>query len=193
MQLVSQPFLDRHVRKFEQEVNGSRTVYYTGASQRPPKQVKFDFFFMHCVNSSIFFSSFLRQSWLSSSNKIRLLEWKVRTDLAMYASRGSPPLRLEEVTNHKSKKDSSWEEIFSRINKFEDDGHASKLIRALANGEKLCGKFEKKEGFVVKGDMWRQLGNMVVDSVEAGEPTWVRSTGFEEAWKNVPERETARL
>ncbi|KAF2179887.1 hypothetical protein K469DRAFT_715987 [Zopfia rhizophila CBS 207.26] len=168
-------------------------VYYTGSAQHPPNQVKFDFYYMHCVNASIFFSSFLKQSWLSSANKIRLLEWKVRIDLAMYASRRSPRLNPSEITNYRSKRDSNWTEIFERVKEFEDDGHASKLVRALANGEKACKKFEDKEGFVIKGDMWRLLGNMVIDSVEEGEPVWVRSAGFEEAWEKVPERETARL
>ena len=43
-----------------------------------------------------------------------------------------------------------------------------------------------------KGDEWRVLGNMVVDSVGV-EPRWVRSAGFEEAWEEVGLREGARL
>ncbi|KAF2106589.1 hypothetical protein BDV96DRAFT_507582 [Lophiotrema nucula] len=168
-------------------------VYYTGAAQHPPNQVKFDFYYIHCVNCSIFFSSFLKQDWLSSSNKVRLLEWKVRNDLAMYASRHSPDLLLNEITDYKSKKDSSWEEIFARVKDFEDDGHACKLVRALAHGEQACKTYESKEGFNIKGDMWRKLGNMAIDSVEAGEPHWVRSAGFEEAWTSMPQREQARL
>jgi hypothetical protein len=37
------------------------------------------------------------------------------------------------------------------------------------------------------------MGHMAIDSVEAGEPHWVRSCGFDEAWKDVPVREGARL
>ena len=46
---------------------------------------------------------------------------------------------------------------------------------------------------MIKGEMWKTLGNMVVDSVEAEGPTWVRGCGFDEAWKSVPERESAKL
>jgi hypothetical protein len=168
-------------------------VYYTGAAQHPPNQVKFDFYYMHCLNSSIFFTSFLKQKWLSNANKIRLLEWKVRTDLALYASRRAPELHIDEITNYKSKQNSSWEELFKRVSAFPDDGHASKFVRALANGEQVCKPYENLDGFLIKGGMWKTLANMVVDSVEAGQPTWVRSCGFEEAWKDIPERAQARL
>jgi hypothetical protein len=171
-----------------------RTVYFTACAQNPPHQVKFDFFYMHCVNCSIFFSSFLHSTFLSSANKVRLLEWKARNDIAMYVSRGSPPLVLDEITSYTSKNDLNWSEVIQRVNKHSpDDGHASKLIRALAHGAQACKKFEGKDGFVVKGDMWRTLGNMGMDSVEAEGPTWVRGCGFEEAWESVPKREGSRL
>ena len=63
----------------------------------------FDFYYMHCVNSSIFFSAFLAAPWLSTANKARLLEWKGRNDLAMYASRHCPDLLLDEITDYKPK------------------------------------------------------------------------------------------
>lgn len=148
---------------------------------------------MHCVNCSIFFSSFLHASFLTPATKRRLLEWKVRNDLTMYVSRGSPDLSLSHITSYKSSQDSSWDDIIKRANRLEDDGHTSKLIRALANGEKVCKGFEDREGFLVKGDMWRVISNMVMDSVESGGPHWVRGCGFEEAWEKIPERESARL
>ncbi|KAF2124120.1 hypothetical protein P153DRAFT_302625 [Dothidotthia symphoricarpi CBS 119687] len=164
-------------------------VYFTGAAQNPPYQVKFDFFNIHAVNLSIFFCSFLQQPWLSSANKVRLLEWKIRVDLAMYASPRPPKLLLDEINNYKSKQNSSWGNIFKRVKIYHDDGHACKLIRALANGEEVCKKYEDKEGFIIKGDMWRKLGNMAIDSVEAGSPDWVRSG----AWSSVPMRDQSRL
>lgn len=174
------------------------TAYFSGAAQRPSKAVKFDFYYMHCINSSIFFSAFLKQQWLSEENKIRLLEWKVRNDVTLYASRGNPDLLLDEIKNYKPKKPTKgtadpWLDIISRINDFEDDGHASKLVRALAHGQKICEKYEGKESFRIKGDMWVKLGHMAVDSVEQGEPTWVRSAGFDGAWEKVPDRERAQL
>ncbi|KAJ4293366.1 hypothetical protein N0V90_008648 [Kalmusia sp. IMI 367209] len=168
-------------------------VYYTAAAQHPPHLIKFDFFYMHCVNCSIFFSTFLSLPSLTNATKVRLLEWKVRNDLAMYASRSSPRLLLDEITQYESSRNSSWDEVFLRVNAYEDDGHASKMVRALAHGEQACRGWEEKDGFVIKGDMWRMLGNMVVDSVEAAGPTWVRSCGFEEAWRDIPKRSRGKL
>jgi hypothetical protein len=168
-------------------------VYFTAAAQRPPHLVKFDFYYIHCLNSSIFFSTFLSLPSLPRTTKRRLLEFKIWTDIAMYVSRHCPALLLSEITDYSPKHDGDWASVFSRVANFDDDGHASKLVRALAHGQRACEKFEHNEGFVVKGDMWRQLGHMAVDSVEAGEPHWVRSAGFDEAWESVPLREGARL
>lgn len=170
-------------------------MYFTAAAQRPPHQVKFDFYYMHCVTSSIFFSNFLSSTneFLTPATKRRLLEWKVWNDIVMYASRHSPALLLSEITDYKPKADSDWDKIILRVNKLEDDGHASKVIRALANGQRSCQPYEGKPGFVIKGDAWRKIGHMAIDSVEAGEPHWTRSCGFDEAWEDVPLREGAKL
>ncbi|KAL6241941.1 hypothetical protein RBB50_011186 [Rhinocladiella similis] len=167
-------------------------VYFAGGAQRPGKQVKFDFFYMHSVNCSIFFSAFLDEPWLSIENKCRLLEWKGRLDLAMYVSRGSPELLMEEVKNYKPQHPQhGWAEIIRRVDKFSDDGHASKLVRALANGQVACKPYEgqSEDVFAIQGDnVWLRLGHMAIDSVEAGSPHWVRNAGFDEAWEDVPER-----
>ena len=173
-------------------------VYYTGAAQHPPKQVKFDFYFMHCLNSSVFFHSFINQDWISKKSKIRLLEWKGRLDLAMYASRRSPELLLDEIKNYHPKQPSSgsadpWGPIFERVGRIEDDGHASKFVRALAHGQILCAPYEHKAEFKIKDDMWLQLGNMVIDSVEDSGERWVRSAGFPEAWRDFVDRPRAQL
>ncbi|KAK3046290.1 hypothetical protein LTS18_013403 [Coniosporium uncinatum] len=168
-------------------------VYYTGGAQHPPKQVKFDFYYMHCVNCSIFFSAFLKQSWLSTESKVRLLEWKGRNDIAMYASRRSPKPLMDEITNYRPKEPSGWDAIFERIKNLEDDGHGSKLVRALAHGQEVCKPYEQKENFRIKGDMWLQLGHMAADSVTDGGDTWVRSAGFDEAWEKFEDRPMAQL
>ncbi|KAF2803118.1 uncharacterized protein BDZ99DRAFT_427605 [Mytilinidion resinicola] len=173
-------------------------IYYTSSAQNPKKLIKFDFYYMHCVNASIFFSTFLKQGWLSNANKARILEWKGRLDLAMYASRRSPDLLIDEVTNYQPKnatKDASesWASIFERVRNTDDDGHAAKLVRAVAHGQVISEPYEGKDSFKVKKDMWLKLGNMVIDSVEAGEPRWVRSAGFSQAWDSVPERPRAQL
>jgi hypothetical protein len=127
-------------------------------------------------------------------DKVRLLEWKGRLDLALYASRGSPELRLEEVTGYKAKREWDWEEIMRKVDGMEDDGHVAKLIRALRNGQERCQQFESHDGFQIKGEMWLQLGRMVIDSVDGPNEDlvkWVRNAGFAQAWEKIPDR--ARL
>lgn len=152
-----------------------------------------DFFLMHSMNCSLFFTPLLHASWLTASEKCRLLEYKARLDLALFVSRGCPELRLEsDVRNYapnRKGEDATWAGLFRTVNGLEDDGHAPKLVRALANGEAVCGKFEGKgelgKGFRVRREDWLKMGNMVVDSVvdAPGGAKWVRSTGFDEAWE----------
>jgi len=167
-------------------------VYFTAAAQHPPKQVKFDFFYMHSVNCSIFFPTFNAQTWLSEANKIRLLKLKVYTDLAMYVSRGTPPLLLEEVATYVPKKleagDAEWKGIFQRLFEHEDDGHAVKLARAVRNAEVMSKEYEGEKWAKIKTFMWEKIGNMVVDSVEDTGNNWARNVGFEEAWANFEDR-----
>ena len=139
-------------------------VYFTGGAQHPPKRVKFDFYYMHCVNCALFFPTFLQQPWLSPANKARLLEWKGRLDLTMYASRHCPPPLLDDIIDYQPREagtaGSSWEGIVHRVLAHPDDGHASKLVRAIAHGEQVCKPFEGRETLRIEGGMWLQLGNM---------------------------------
>jgi len=135
-------------------------VYFTGGAQHPPKQIKFDFYYMHAVNCSIFSNAFLKQQWLSNANKVRLLEWKGRFDLTLYASRRSPKPLMDEIRHYKPKNASPWAGVFERVRKHNDDGHAAKLIRALAHGEQVCEPFEDDQNFRIAGKMWLQLGHM---------------------------------
>ena len=174
-------------------------TYFTAAAQSPPHKPKFDFYFMHCLNCSIFFSAFLdpqHDSWLSDADRKRLLEWKVRLDLAMYASRRSPVLRdnVDRLEGYKSRnhRGESWEQLFECVRKYEDDAHASKLLRALGHGAKVCETFpEDGKSFPIRGaKLWLNIGRMALDSLEdlkGEERRWVRSAGFEEAWLNIPE------
>ncbi|KAK5134324.1 hypothetical protein LTR08_006753 [Meristemomyces frigidus] len=164
------------------------TAYYTAGAQRADKIIKFDFFYMHCVNCSIFFSAFLKQEWLGDAHKVRILEWKVRNDLAMYASRKSPDIRLDIIRAYTPKEPSGWDEIEDRVCRLEDDGHASKLVRALAHGQRICEPYGDREEFRIKHDDWLQMGHMAIDSVEHPSQNWVRSAGFDEAWQSIPAR-----
>lgn len=169
-------------------------IYFTAAAQNPPKQIKFDFYFMHCTNSSLFFPTFNAQAWLSTTNKVRLLQNKVFIDLAMYASRRSPPLLLEEISLYTPKLleagDAEWPGLFQRLFELKDDGHAVKLARAVAVGEQFSKKYEEQEKawIKIKGFMWEKIGNMVVDSVEDTGAKWARSVGFKEAWEEYEDR-----
>jgi len=174
------------------------TIYFTAAAQRPSKSVKMDFYYMHCVNSSIFFPVYLGPaSPLSAAAKRRLLEWKIRLDLAMYASRRAPDLLDKEIVNYRAKKPGDWASLFERIVGFSDDGHSSKLLRTAAAAERICKPYEDKLDLRVKGDMYLKIGHMIVDSVEGyggqDEPKWGRSVGFDEAWENIPDRPLAVL
>ena len=69
---------------------------------------------------------------------------------------------MDEIINYKPKKSSdTWDDIFLRARRHEDDGHCAKLVRALAHGEKLCEPYDVHDPlFRIKGDMWLQLGHM---------------------------------
>ncbi|KAL4754496.1 hypothetical protein BDW72DRAFT_213913 [Aspergillus terricola var. indicus] len=168
------------------------SVYFTAASQRPTKSVKFDFFYIHTVNSSIFFAKILSVPFLRTATKLRLLEMKGRLDLLMYISRNAPQLYLDEVTKYPINQ--TWESIIKQsIQHTHDDGHLVKLVRALKNGEAVCRPYEGQErekGLKITGDSWLRVGNMVIDSVhgKGEEKMWVRSTGFDEAWDAVEDR-----
>lgn len=117
---------------------------------------------MHCVTSSIFLSKIVTLPYLDTRTKLRLLEWKGRADLVFYVSRGVPDMLLEEVTTYEAPND--WKTIFYESSVHpRDDGHLSKLVRALANGEKVCRPFEARAeelGLLITGDMWLKIANM---------------------------------
>ncbi|TVY18131.1 Questin oxidase, partial [Lachnellula arida] len=177
-------------QKTAEMINSS--IYFTAAAQHPPKQVKFDFYFMHCVNSSIFFQTFNELSWISTADKVLLLQWKGYLDLAMYASRRSPPLLLEEISTYVPAKlekgDGEWPGIFQRLWELKDDGHAIKLGRAVRNGELTAEKYGDVEWAKIRGFMWEKIGNMVIDSVEDEGVPWARSVGFDQAWVDYKDR-----
>ena len=172
-------------------------AYFAGAAQHSSrrKQVKFDFFYMHSINCSIFFSAFLNSkldSWLKFEDRVRLLQFKAWSDLAMYVSRGTPDLLLDEIVEYKPKRpNDDWNDLFQRVNVLPDDGHAPKLLRALANAEKVCADYEGKEeakNWKLKDNMFLSLGHMAADSVEGTSNKWARNVGWDSAWDDIPER-----
>ncbi|KAL2867472.1 questin oxidase family protein [Aspergillus lucknowensis] len=164
-------------------------AYFISAAQRPSKAVKFDFFYLHCINASIFYSKIVTLPFLTTRTKLRLLECKGRLDLLVYVSRGAPALHLDEITSYPVRSD--WDTIIAQsIGHPGDDGHLSKLVRAVRNAENVSQSYTGREeelGLKITGDSWLKIGNMV----KGNGAMWVRSTGFDEAWADFGER--ARL
>ncbi|KAL8871367.1 MAG: hypothetical protein Q9174_002786 [Haloplaca sp. 1 TL-2023] len=91
---------------------------------------------------------------------------------------------MDEITNYKPvhPDQATWPAIYDRILDQSDDGHGSKLLRALSYGEQSSKGYTDEARFPIQGDMWLLLGNMVIDSVQDKGRTWVHSAGFDEAW-----------
>ncbi|KAK0674029.1 hypothetical protein QBC41DRAFT_298099 [Cercophora samala] len=160
------------------------------------KVPKYDFFLMHHVNAAPFFVTVNRMDWIPARTKKRLLEWKVRMDLLQFVARGCPELRMERLEGYRPKKPEQGgkiEDIIARLHTFDDDGHAIKLGRATVICRNICRGYEQKEGFKIKGDLWEKICHLIVDSVEAPGEHWVRSAGFEEAWKDIPNVDDSKL
>ena len=84
-------------------------------------------------------------------------------DLLMYVSRGAPELYPDEITGYPISSD--WGTIITQsIQHAHDDGHLSKLVRALKNAEEnVCRPFEDQaqtRGLKVTGDAWLKIANM---------------------------------
>ncbi|RSM02263.1 hypothetical protein CDV31_010983 [Fusarium ambrosium] len=167
----------------------------SSAAIHPPHHVKYDFFLMHHVNSSLIYLTFNSQPWLSTADKVRLLEWKIRLDLVQYAARGCPPVSLEGIAAYVPKQpfEESAREIGMRLYDFGDDGHAIKQARATAVCHELMATYKGKHWAVLKDDsIWKKIQHMVVDAVEGPGVLYVRSTGFDEAWKDVPGQDSPK-
>jgi len=193
MQSIAAQF---RIRKDEKELERrtaemiSTCAYFAGAAQREGRKRKIDFFYMHNVTSSIFFTILIRQDWIELEDRVRLVEWKARLDLAWYAVSGCAPLDGENISTYSNPESDrlGWAELFSAVNKEHDDGHAVKFIRAMKNGEDVAREFEQGEWeayFPMKGDMWLRLARMCQDTTK-NLPTdlkWVPFTGFKQPWK----------
>ena len=100
-------------------------------------------------------------------DKVRMIEWMVRLTAVVYTIMGSPPLYLKEITNYKPRQTPSdldgpnpWAGLIKRATEVGDDGHASKVIRALIHGQETSKPYEGRQGFILHGDMWLKIGHM---------------------------------
>lgn len=171
-------------------------AYLAGAAQRAGKAAKVDFFFMHCVTSSIFVAVLAGQPWIDEASRVRLVEWKGRLDLVWYAVCGLPELSVERVVGYEGgpSRGMGWSELFRVVNEQHDDGHVAKFVRALKHGEEVARPFEQREGagaFPVRGDMWLKIARMAYDTtLDLPAPAkWVVMAGMEKAWAQVPKLE----
>ncbi|KAI8713383.1 hypothetical protein NCS52_01282600 [Fusarium sp. LHS14.1] len=169
----------------------------SSAAIHPPHDVKYDFFFMHHVNSSLMYLTINSQSWLSTADKVRLLEWKIWLDLVQYVARGCPAISLESIESYVPKHpyEESIREIGMKLYDFGGDGHAIKQARATAICHELMVEYKDKSWVVLKDEsIWKKIQHMVVDAVEGPGVLYVRSTGFDEAWKvNTPMSSNLRM
>ncbi|KAK5627329.1 hypothetical protein RRF57_003044 [Xylaria bambusicola] len=177
----------------EKTVEMYNTTVYQAASAavRLGKEVRFDFFLMHHVNICPMLLSINAQDWIPTASKVRLLEWKIRFDLLQYAARGCPSISLEKINSYIPKeqtRDKTRTDLLSRVYALHDDGHVSKLIRAMGICQDASKAYEDKPWLKIKGEaLWTKLYQMVLDSAEGDGPKWVRGAGDPEAWKEVPD------
>ncbi|KAF4980425.1 hypothetical protein FDECE_17886 [Fusarium decemcellulare] len=164
----------------------------SSAAVHPPHHVKFDFFLMHHINSALIYLTFNAQSWISSDDKVRLLEWKIRMDLLQYAARACPRISVDAIRYYAPKEPSSHgsvRAIGATLISFGDDGHAIKQARATAVCHELIKLYENKPWAVLKEDStWENIQHMVVDSLEGPGMLYVRCAGLDEVWKDIPQQ-----
>ncbi|RYO73719.1 hypothetical protein DL766_009063 [Monosporascus sp. MC13-8B] len=185
---------------------------YAGASAalRPGKEPKWDFFMIpeaaceiecvgkHHINVCPIFLVINAQDWIPLESKVRILEWKIRLDLGQYTARACPELLLDRIASYEPKDKGpgpAIDRLLPRIHAFEDDGHTSKLFRAVEVGRRAISRYENDNNnkscwVLIRGpELWDKIMHLTVDSVEAPGPNWVRGAGDAEAWKGEQDRD----
>ncbi|KAJ5659304.1 hypothetical protein N7507_005755 [Penicillium longicatenatum] len=168
------------------------SAYVFGATQRPGKVPRIEFLLMHCVTSNVFLSNVLYHPSISARARVRMLEWKGRADLIIWASCKCPRLYPARVMNYPVTK--NWDALIQwSLNHPDEDSHYIKTLRALMQGQKvgrLCRDQGKKPKLMISDMTWLQVGNMLVAAGE-GDPKYVRYAGFDEAWDGVQDERSA--
>ncbi|KAL4917425.1 hypothetical protein BDW62DRAFT_201857 [Aspergillus aurantiobrunneus] len=189
-------------------------AYMVGAAQCPGKVEALDFVMLHTLTLSVFYTTFLAQNWITNENKARLLHFKVWGDLVTYAGCGCATLYADRITEYHPKRPSEgWGELIHRASVYGDDGHISKVTRALLHAESLP---DPRPGFPLRKQDFVRMAHLSLDSVErmlepdqyrvpdkirkeVGEEMgqdeeiirvmvrWVRWCGVEGAWKEFPD------
>lgn len=152
--------------------------------------------YSHHLNAAPIFLTINKMSWVPQSIKVRLLEWKMRFDVIEYVGRGCPTLHADILKSYKPKDAqlvSKPQDLLPRFHALPDDGHTIKVVRALLIAQQESGKYAGRPWLRIKEDDWLRIHYMLLDGVEGQSSQWVRSAGFEEAWKEVPELSRANL
>ncbi|KAM3435868.1 hypothetical protein NHJ13734_005368 [Beauveria thailandica] len=146
------------------------------------------------------------QDWIPVAAKARLLEWKLRTGVLTFLSRGSPRLDVDALrryvpndirTGRARAVVASPEELLPRLHAVADDGHVIKVARAFLLAQRASRPYldrAQRPAWIRLADdeTWLKAHYALLDSVEGAdvdagkEPRWVRSAGFDGAWEDVP-------
>ncbi|OAA41844.1 hypothetical protein BBO_05203 [Beauveria brongniartii RCEF 3172] len=146
------------------------------------------------------------QDWIPVAAKARLLEWKLRTGVLTFLSRGSPRLDVDALrryvpndirTGRARAMVASPEELLPRLHAVADDGHVIKVARAFLLAQRASRPYldrAQRPAWIRLADdeTWLKAHYALLDSVEGAdvdagkESRWVRSAGFDGAWEDVP-------
>jgi len=119
---------------------------------------------VHGFTLAVFYPAILAQDWLSIHDKARLVEAKGRFDAVLYAGCGCPTLYPQRIIDYVPRHPSDgWPELFHRSNVYRDEGHVSKLIRALFSLEHLT---DTGADLPIAKKDFPKIAHMAVDSVE---------------------------
>lgn len=116
---------------------------YASSFQDGPSPYQLDFFLVHCVTSCIFLPTILQN--LSKASQKVLLTSFFRSVIALWISRGRPPLHLSQelgaknMDQHEVEVSKSWQAMISSAMNHSDE-HTTKTIRTLAWASQLFGR-----------------------------------------------------
>ncbi|ROW02279.1 hypothetical protein VSDG_02301 [Cytospora chrysosperma] len=122
-------------------------IYVLGAAQKPGKQERVDFVFLHGVTLAAFYPAIAALDWLSDDEKARMIEAEARVDAVLYAGCGCPELFPERIREYQPQCPSDgWAELIHRSVVYRDEGHVVKAIRAIYGFNKMGPESELVNG-----------------------------------------------
>ncbi|RDW77841.1 hypothetical protein BP6252_05894 [Coleophoma cylindrospora] len=177
----------------EMVVENIHTAAYMASASvfHPPNDPRFDFFLIHHLTAAPILLLINQASWIPAAVKLRVLEWKNRYDILHYVVRWCPPLRITSVASYVPKDIDlvdSTEKLLVRFHGMPDDGHVIKLARALVIAQHVSRKYGNRPWIRIEDDAtWLRALYLLLDSTEKNPSfPWVRSAGWDGAWKELP-------